>query len=458
MWGGNSPLKNSIIMVFMNLRIGILIAFGLLVVGVLIGWQLIPRVDAVSPPEGEIQGRQALSIQFNHSMNPQTVEEHLEITPAYDGEISWDIEYKRMTFTPMNIWAPGETVIIHLSRGVRSKLKFPLWQEFTFSWPVSSTSLVYLWPADGESNLYQVNPESGESLALTDHPRGVLDYSITPDNLHIYYSVAEEKGASRIMDLDLQTQEISQVIDCQDELCTRPQLSADGKRLAFEVISREPGIPPGIRIFNLRDRSELDLGEPGDHLNNPLWSPAGWLSYYNQTAKGYQFWSPATDTTLFLPNETGGYGSWSSDGRFFLTSEILFVSETLAPRHLQLYDLVEESVQDLSRGDFLEDLNPSFSTRGLTFAFSRKSLHPQDWTPGRQLWVMDIDTGESIPLTDEIDYQHTSFVWHPDGEQVAYVRYNQATLSELPEIWLINTTSGEALRLIINGFAPGWIP
>ena len=445
-------------MVFMNWRTGILIALGLLVAGLLIGWQLLPEVDAVSPPEGEIQGQQALSIQFNRSMNPQTVEEHMEITPAYEGEISWDSEHQLMTFTPRNIWPSGEIVFMRLKRGVRSKLGFPLWQEHTFEWLISPTSLVYLWPADGKSNLYQVNPESGESIALTDHPGGVLDYSISPDKMHIYYSIAEEKGASSIMVLDLQTRKISQVIDCQDELCTRPQLSADGERLALEVVSREPGVPPGIRILNLRDRSELDLGAPGDHLNNPLWSPAGWLSYYNQTAKGYQFWNPATDITRFLPNETGGDGSWSTDGRYFLTSEILFVSDTLAPRHLQLYDLVEETVQDLSQGDFLEDLNPSFSTRGLTFAFSRKSLNPQDWTPGRQLWVMDLDTGESTPLTDEIDYQHTSFAWHPDGDQLAYVRYNQATLSELPEIWLIDTTSREALRLIINGFAPGWIP
>jgi hypothetical protein len=71
---------------------------------------------------------------------------------------------------------------------------------------------------------------------------------------------------------------------------------------------------------------------------------------------------------------------------------------------------------------------------------------------------MDLEDGQSFPLTDEDDYQHTSFAWHPDGDQLAYVRYNQATLTELPEIWLIDTTSGEALRLIINGFSPGWIP
>ena len=71
---------------------------------------------------------------------------------------------------------------------------------------------------------------------------------------------------------------------------------------------------------------------------------------------------------------------------------------------------------------------------------------------------MDLDGGETIQYTDEADFHHTSFAWHPDGEKLAYVRYNQATLSEAPEIWLLDTTSRESLRLIINGFAPGWIP
>ncbi|MFN2280213.1 MAG: TolB family protein, partial [Anaerolineales bacterium] len=352
----------------------------------------------------------------------------------------------------------GESVSLSLGRGPRSKLKLPFRGEVTFSWPVSPTSLVYLWPADGNSNLYKINPVSGESQTLTDHPGGVLDYSISPDNEAIYYTIAGENGGSEIMVLDLQSGDISLIIDCSGFLCAMPGLSPDGKLLAYEVITSEPGATPGIRIYDLVEQSKLDLGVPGEYLENPLWSPAGWLAYYNQTAKGYQFWNPAVDITHFLANETGGYGTWSSDGRYFLTSEILFAGDTLAPRHLQLFDLVEKTTQDLSSGDFLEDLNPSFSTSGLKFAFSRKSLDPQDWTPGRQLWVMELESGDSTPLTDEVDYQHTSFAWHPDGEGLAYVRYNQATLSESPEIWMIDTSSGEALRLIINGFAPGWIP
>jgi Tol biopolymer transport system component len=415
-------------------------------------------VIGVLPPEGEIQGRQTLTIQFNREMNTQSVEDRFEIIPDYPGEFDWDERTKQLTFTPTKIWPSGETVTIRLNRGMRSALRFPIWQTFSFEWQISTSSLVYLWPADGKSNLYQVNPETGESKTLTNYPNGILDYSITPSKGQILYSMVDDTGRSKIMALDLLSQVATQVIECTDALCVLPQLSSDENRMAYEVISREPGILPTIRILDLRDQSEQDLGEGDVHLENPLWSPAGWLVYYNRTNKGYEFWNPETDDTRFLDNETGGYGTWSADGRYFLTSEILFAGETLAPRNLQLYDLEEETIQDISVGDFLEDLNPSFSSLGLEFAFSRKSLNPQEWTLGRQLWVMDLENGLSTQLTDDDDYQHTSFAWHPDGETLTYVRYNQATLSELPEIWMVDTSTGEALRLIINGFAPGWIP
>lgn len=442
----------------MNWRTGTLIALALVVAGLLIGWQLTPRVEQALPENDEIQGRQSLTLQFNNMMDAQSVEAILEIVPPLDGEINWDEDQKLMTFTPFTIWPSGETVSIQLGRGARSRLRLPILQEFTRQWRIRPTSLVYLWPADGTSNLYQANPENGQSWALTEHSRSVLDYSISPDQEQIFYTLAGDQAGSAIMAIDLQSGLASQIIVCREMLCTSPQLSPDGNRLAYQVIPQLPGTQPGIRILDLRDGSELDLGQPEQHLDSPLWSPSGWLAYYNHTTLGFQFWNFLTEEIRFLPNETSGDGTWSEDGRYFLASEIIFAGETLAPRHLQLYDLVEETIQDLSRGSFLEDLNPSFANQGLVFAFSRKSLAPQEWTPGRQLWIMDLNSGETTAYTDEVDYHHTSFAWHPDGRRLAYVRYNQATLSEAPEIWLLDTASGESLRLIINGFAPGWIP
>jgi Tol biopolymer transport system component len=449
---------NSIIMGLMNWRTGLSIGIALALGAALLIWQLAPEVEGVLPAESQLRGLQPLQLRFSQRMDPESVESGLILEPGIEGVYSWDEEGRSLTFTPDSVWPPGETVGVQLVRGIRSRFRLPLLGGFSTTWSIRPTSLVYLWPADGVSNLYQINPESGDSLALTDLAGGVLDYSITTAGDRIYFSTPGDNGGSQILSLDPVSGETSLTLDCPEDFCTAPRLSAEGTLLAVEVIPREPGVQPGIQVLDLEDGTRVDLGDPDQYLEKPLWSGTGWLSYYNRTAKGYQFWTPETEEAIFIPNETGGDGSWSPDGRYFLSSEIVFVSDTLAPRHLILIDLVEETSRDLSRGSFLEDLNPSFAPLGTRFAFSRKSLDPQEWTPGRQLWVMDLESETAFPLTDEVDFQHTSFAWHPAGQTLAYVRYNQAALSEPPEIWLIQASGEDPLRLIINGFAPGWVP
>ena len=442
----------------MKLKIGLVLGFVLLLILALTGWQLTPRIEVFSPAEGDLHGRMPIVISFSRVMNSASVESALTILPGQPGEYSWNEDLNQLTFSPSKAWPAGETITILFEGGVRSRIKLPLIGNFSREIPVSPILLVYLWPADRTSNLYLANPISGENQALTQEPNGVLDYAISQDGEKIYYSAAAENGASRIMILDTQSKESGEIISCSEGLCTVPRISPDGNLLAYEYIPKESGKLPTVRVLDIEVMTYLDLGKDNQYLEKPIWSSSGWLAYYNLTQKAYQFWNPETGEIVILPNETGGAGSWSPDGRYFISSEILFLSDTLAPRHLQLFDLKEKTMLDLSRGSYPEDLNPSFAPSGLTIAYSHKSLDPALWTPGRELWILNINSGENTQLTDIVDYQHTSFAWHPDGRQLAYVRYNQAALSDPPEIWLTNTTGGEPLRLIINGFQPGWIP
>ena len=442
----------------MRWKIGLAIGFVLLLALLLVGWQMSPRIERIEPPEGELHGRQPLVFSFTRAMDTNSVENLISAKLSQPGEFSWNNDFNQLTFTPNRSWPAGETISLEISGGARSQTRLPLLGKYNIDMTVSPILLVYLWPADKTSNLYLANPVSGESTALTEEVNGVLNFSISAEGDRIYYSSTSENSTSRIMVLDRLNGNTEQVTTCPDGLCTSPRISPDGNLLAYEFIPRDIDKLPTIRVFDIEEKTKNDLGEEGQYIEKPLWSSAGWLSYYNQTGKGYHFWNPESGEKQFLPNETGGDGSWSPDGRYFICSEILFLGDTLAPRHLQLYDLSNKNTLDLSRGNYPEDLNPSFAPFGLTVAYSHKSLDPAQWTPGRELWILNITSGENTQLTEVIDYQHTSFAWHPDGKQLAYVRYNQAALSNPPEIWLIDTTSGDPVRLIINGFQPGWIP
>jgi Tol biopolymer transport system component len=106
----------------------------------------------------------------------------------------------------------------------------------------------------------------------------------------------------------------------------------------------------------------------------------------------------------------------------------------------------------------VEDANPVFSPDGANLAFGRKYLDIARWTPGRQLWLMHADGAEARPLTDEANFNHYDFAWNPTGDQLAYVRFNKDTLTEPPEIWLINADGSNATQLITGGYSPQWVP
>ena len=391
-------------------------------------------------------------------MNPVSVYSHFSLDPSLPGDLHWNEKYTKASFTPDKPWPAGETITIFIDSGAKSRLGLPLLKELSWEFQVNPVSLLYLWPAEEDSNLYLMDPESGETQQLTSSEARIFDFSVSRDGSEIIYSHHKEGGTSSIVSLDRLTRNATTLVTCSVGLCRSPQLSPDGKFLAYEFIPHQSGEQPRIQVYDLENDELIDFDKNDHHIDNPSWSPSGWLSFYNYTRRGFEFWNPEADQTLFLPNETGGDGSWSPDGRYFVCSEIQFISTNLAPRHLLMFDLAEETLTNLSQGNFLEDLNPSFSPQGSYLAFSRKYLDPEAWSPGRQLWIMNLEENQAYQLTDDIDYHHTSISWHPHQDKIVYVRYNQAKLSEPPEIWLMNLNGSDKVRLVINGFAPVWIP
>jgi dipeptidyl aminopeptidase/acylaminoacyl peptidase len=198
----------------------------------------------------------------------------------------------------------------------------------------------------------------------------------------------------------------------------------------------------------------------------PSWSSNGLLCFYDKNAAAYLFLDPVSQDIITLPNQTGQAGNWHPDGGSFIAPEIMFLKtseaiddlEQIASSHLMLFNITDGSVQDLTPGEEIEDVNPVFSPDGQQLVFARKFLDVVRWTPGRQIWLLDLKDGIPQQLLQEPLYNHFDFSWNPNGEQIAYVRFNQSTLNEPPEIWLIDLRSGLNTRLVINGYAPRWVP
>jgi len=95
-------------------------------------------------------------------------------------------------------------------------------------------------------------------------------------------------------------------------------------------------------------------------------------------------------------------------------------------------------------------------------AFARRYLDIARWTPGRQIWLLPILSdgapGQAFSLTDDPYFTHYDLAWSPESDRLAFVRFNQTTLNDPPEIWMVDLETFQENRLVVGGFSPQWIP
>ncbi|MBN2146144.1 MAG: PD40 domain-containing protein [Anaerolineales bacterium] len=325
--------------------------------------------------------------------------------------------------------------------------------------------LVYLWPANGAADLYLLDPFSGDVQRLTEG-MNVFEFSIVADGQAIYFSAGNAEGGSDLFRQNVSANaQVERILACFRAACRDPQVSADGLWLAYEYLEETSDgalEPVHVLLAPLGGGMATLMGNPQHETLLPSWSSSGLLAYYDRDGQAFLIYDPQTKEVVRLPNQTGEAGSWSPDGRFYLASEISFVSvgesQDVGASHLLRYTISNGASIDLSKLYDVEDATPVYSPDGQWIAFGRKSLDPALWTQGRQLWLMGADGNQPRQITDDAVYQHYDFTWSADGRYLAYMRFNQVEWNEPPELWMVEEVKGEAVQLVIGGYAPQWLP
>jgi Tol biopolymer transport system component len=443
-----------------------------------------PNLVSVSPHpnETDVLAASPVRLMFSRTMQADTVEERLSFTPTRTGQYTW--EDRTLTFTPDKPWINGEKVSIQLEPGARSTGLIPLpmhgRNEWTFT--IGHPLLLYLFPMNGVANLFVHNMDSAETQQLTNSSSGLLDFSASPDGRIIYFSERNGSGGSDIflldrLDYDEGEPIIKRLLACSQAFCHSPQVSPDSALLAFE---REP--LPGsdqfpysqvwlMELSSENDRYDTDpvqylAGEAAHPTRSPTWSSTGWLSYYDLELRAFILLHPTNGKVLEFSNDTGEPGAWSPGGDAFVAPEIVFTPppegmddfSQLAASHLMRFDLATQEFHNLSQGLTIEDTFPSFSPNGSILALTRKFLDEHRWTPGRQIWIMAVESGETQSLTDSPSFNHFSITWSPEGNKLAYLRFNLDHLTDPGELWVVKLDSNEHVQIIAGGYSPLWIP
>ena len=461
----------------------IVFVVGLVIIIGAVYQQLIPRVVAFSP-ENKTTGvfvDAPIRLEFSREMDTDSVAENLTIDPPLSGDLGWD--GNTALFIPDDPWEHGATIEIRLGEEARSSMGLKLGEELVWSFTVGRTLLAYLFPADGPSDVYALDIVSGEIQRFTT-TLGVLDFDVDSAGMKIYYSAVNQEGGSNLFMYDRASGESELLLDCGVELCSSVQIHPNQSILAYSRLGSSLGdgnIESQVWLI-----SDLAVGEtealiPRGETRSPQWSFGGWLSYYHVDLQRFMFLNQETGERVSFANETGEVGTWLPDGEIYITTKLIASQldtlrgpsgeaqnaevdvgalETVGTvsSHLISFNLQNGRVTDLTRDSLLEDTAPAFSPNGRLVALARKYIDERRWIPGRQLWLMSVDGSEAFQLTDDLDFKHTAFAWHPNGQTIAFIRFNQILLTDPPELWVIDVDGRNAIQLIIGGYAPQWIP
>jgi Tol biopolymer transport system component len=451
------------------------IAFVLLLIAgmVIYAWNSKPRLIEIYPHAGAINipVTSTIRLAFSQSMQIASVSEHLKIEPAIGGTFSW--ENNILTFIPDQAWPGGQKISVSLEAGAKatSWMAFPMGRQ-SWSFITSEAALAYLWPSNGSADIYALDPVTGEIRQYT-YGMEVIDYSASSDGMTIYFSASNSQDGADLYQIDrIEAESLinnpyqpKKLLDCGVAQCRSPVVSFDNHFLAYEYLlpSLRGGIGPAqIWLLSLPDLEATPLGQASHETVQPSWSPTDTLAFYDRTSSGYEVVNPLTQERLLLSNQTGQPGAWSPNGEYYLAPEISYLQVSgnyeTGTSHLLRYSIQSNNIDDISGTTDVEDVEASYSSDGEEIAFTRKFLDMARWSLGRQIWVMNADGSNPHPITNEADYNHYDLAWSRDGLMLAYVRFNQAKLSDLPELWMVNLDGSNPVQLVIGGYSPLWIP
>ncbi|MGQ9850186.1 MAG: permease [Aggregatilineaceae bacterium] len=328
--------------------------------------------------------------------------------------------------------------------------------------------VLFLGPADAYArNLYLARPDTGAVVALTDSPRSIEDFAPAPDGTQVAFTQNNDDGTADLWLLDVATGATRRLTHCVRARCSSPAWHPDGTQIAyqrqdFSAISESATRTTRAWVVDVSTaQSRLLFDDPQQLGADPLWSPDGQrIAIYDAAGGGIRVRDQQTGEEMFLVSEPGDTGAFAPDGTRLVYP--FLVRGALGQEfytHLALADLSAESQVSLSGEPDapVEDAYAAWSPDGTRLAVARRYLDER-YTPGKQIYLLDVATGAATPLIVDAAYTHAAPQWDSSGRWIAYQRFALDSPDAQPEIWIFDTQTGQARLLAENMFFPAWLP
>jgi Tol biopolymer transport system component len=339
--------------------------------------------------------------------------------------------------------------------------------------PATIPRITYLGPIRAlVANLYAVPITGGTPQKLTNSKNGIIDYDIAP-NGQIVYAEILPAGPSNLMVYDPVTNQSRLLFECKDASCIQPAWRPDGKMVAFDRSELNTGtnLPPGaprVWLYDLTTNQARRLFDDSQKLGYMArWSRDGSkIAVWDSDRGGIVLYDFTTRTESVVPAFGGRVGEFSPDGTKIWISRIIQVpsvrdpSRTLYVTHISIADIskfpyrIRDLIPDSSADD---DTDPIWSADGQYLYLLRRVAGASPEVE-RQIYQVNISTGEGTQLVGDTSYTHSNLSLHPDGTQLVFQRLKLGAANSTFEIWVYHLQNKTLVKVAENGNVPRWLP
>jgi Tol biopolymer transport system component len=342
--------------------------------------------------------------------------------------------------------------------------------------------VAYLHPVRGGiQNIWVApldNPDEARQVTFSDY--GIYNFDVSPDGRYIAYADRDETGLTDLWLHDLHSNNTTRLTNClaQDADCKTPVFNADGSVIAYERMNINRNLaevgPGAIRIwlvdptrqpYNTSPLSEnsLIIG------HSPQWSQDNnSIAFYNADLA-----NPSIFIYTFDPDEGernvksvsslhGTVGALAPNGDALIYPEIVNRDSGLYT-HLRIADLDTLESEDLTPAQGAnDDPDVVWHPEGNRATIGRRYTDER-YTPGYQIYSLDLESQQATPLMVDERYSHGFFSWDEAGEWLVIQRFpltladGSPAIDASPEIWVLNDETGAMTRIAEDAFLPRWV-
>lgn len=307
----------------------------------------------------------------------------------------------------------------------------------------------------------QINSEN--ALQISDAELSIWDFDTDPLQSRVVYSALNDNSTSDLWWTSNLEDEPELLLKCEDASCNSPAFSPDGQLLAFTqrgtaTVTTSGGLaPPRLWLMDIESRETARIFSDNQSIGYATsWSASGnWISYLSPDSNGIKLFNVSDAQTQFFETKSGELAVWHPNDDRLLFPMLKQVDGQFRI-HLYVAEPSSGSTVNLSGEDAeVEDTTAAWSPDGELIAFRRR-LVGSDSVPGKQIWLMDKDGNNPLPLTDAIGFDHGQPSWSPDGKYLLYHRFPLKGPDIILSVWVTDIETGLHYEILRPAQRPKW--